>query len=199
MLNINHLILFAVNLHRTANPMEDRQLARRVIQDPEAFSEIYERHLPGVYRYHLARTGNIQDAQDLAAQTFLTALESIGSFRGVGSLAAWLFGIASHKLADHHRHKRPVVELDAGMELGDQAPLPEEVVLHNLDMDRVAKALRAIAPERAEALGLRIFGCLSTEEVAESMHRSIPAVKMLISRGLSDLSERLAHKNEVES
>ncbi len=197
MLNPSCLLLFASISPPAMTDMDDARLARQAAQDPEAFARIYERHLPGIYRYHLIRTGNVQDAQDLAAQTFLTALESIGSYRGLGSIAAWLFGIASHKLADHHRRKRPELHADAGEDAVSQAPLPEEIILRRLDLDRVVNAMRAIAPERAEALGLRIFGNLSTAEVAQAMNRSVPAVKMLISRGLSDLNERLAAATEV--
>lgn len=76
---------------------DDVELARRAAADPEAFTELYHRHLPGIYRYHLARTGHVQEAEDLTAQTFLTGLESISSFRGQGRFASWLFGIARHR------------------------------------------------------------------------------------------------------
>jgi RNA polymerase sigma-70 factor (ECF subfamily) len=198
MLNQQCLLLLSSILPPAPTDMDENRLARRAAQDPDAFADIYERHLPMIYRYHLIRTGNVQDAQDLAAQTFLTALESISSYRGLGSFAAWLFGIARHKLADHHRRKRPEIHLDAGEEAASQDPLPEEIVLQRLDFDRVVNALQAIAPERAEALGLRIFGSLSTIEVAQAMNRSVPAVKMLISRGLNDLYERIAIQHEVK-
>jgi RNA polymerase sigma-70 factor, ECF subfamily len=197
MLTITTLLLLSIPPAPSASNASDAALARRAGRDPDAFAELYQRHLPGIYRYHLAHTGNVQDAQDLAAQTFLTALESIGSFRGLGSLAGWLFGIASHKLADHYRRMRPELPLEAAEDLSNQAPHPEEVAVQRLDMARVARALRAVAPERAEALVLRIFGCLSTAEVAQAMNKSEAAVKMLVHRGLSDLQERLAVQREV--
>jgi DNA-directed RNA polymerase specialized sigma24 family protein len=99
---------------------------------PDAFSELYHRYLPGIYRYHLARTGHVQEAEDLTAQTFLTALESIASFRGQGSFASWLFGIASHKLADHYRRSRIELPLEEAEDLHSQAPLPEEALCSGL-------------------------------------------------------------------
>jgi RNA polymerase sigma-70 factor (ECF subfamily) len=199
MLNQDYRLLFSALPAPAPENREDISLARRAARDPDAFTQIYERYLPRIYRYHLIRTRNVQDAQDLASQTFITALESIGSFRGLGSLAGWLFGIASHKLADYHRHKPSELPLDISMELSGQDPLPEEVTFRQLDLELVANTMRVIAPERAEALALRIFGNLSTIEVAQVMKRSIPAVKMLISRGLSDLNERLACHWEVKS
>jgi DNA-directed RNA polymerase specialized sigma24 family protein len=36
---------------------------------------LYQDHLDAVYRYHLAHTGNVQDAQDLTSESFRAALE----------------------------------------------------------------------------------------------------------------------------
>ncbi len=176
---------------------DDMELARRAAQDPQAFSELYHRYLAPVYRYHLARTGHVQEAEDLTAQTFLTALESIASFRGQGSFKAWLFGIASHKLADHYRHSREELPLEHAEQLHSPIPLPEETAHNRLEMRRVAHVLRLISPERAEALVLCLFGGLSLAEAARTVGKSEAAVKMLVHRGLCDLQERLAARLEV--
>jgi RNA polymerase sigma-70 factor (ECF subfamily) len=176
---------------------DDLTLARRAAHDPEAFTELYHRHLPGVYRYHMARTGHIQEAEDLTAQTFLTALESIRSYRGQGSFASWLFGIASHKLADHFRRSRAELPLEEAEQLHSPIPLPEETALHRQELARVAQVLRLISPERAEVLVLCLFGGLSLAEAAQAVGKSQAAVKMLVHRGLCDLQERLAVHLEV--
>lgn len=160
--------------------------------DFDAFTELYHRYLRGIYRYHLARTGSIQEAEDLTAQTFLSALESINTFRGQGSFSAWLFGIASHKLADHYRHNRVELPLESVELLNSPDPLPEEAAIQHLEVNRVASVLRLISPERAEALVLCIFGGLSLAETARVVGKSTAAVKMLVHRGLCDLQERLA-------
>ncbi len=177
--------------------VDDMELARRAISDPDAFTELYHRYLNAIYRYHLARTGHIQEAEDLTAQTFLTALESIQSFRGQGSFASWLFGIASHKLADHYRRSRVELPLEEAEQLHSPIPLPEETVLQRLELRRVARVLRLISPERAEALALCLFGGLSLREAARTVGKSEAAVKMLVHRGLCDLQERLAVHLEV--
>ncbi len=178
-------------------PQDDVELARRAIHDPNAFTDLYHRYLPGIYRYHLARTGHVQEAEDLTAQTFLTALESIRTFRGQGSFSSWLFGIASHKLADYYRRRRDELPLEDAEYLHSPIPLPEEATMQRLEMGRVARLLRLISPERAEALVLCLFGGLSQAEAAEVVGKSEAAVKMLVYRGLNDLQERLAVHLEV--
>src|SRR5512146_915126 len=81
----------------TSPPMNDSQLASRARADCEAFAELYRRHVTRVYRYHLVHTGNVSDAEDLTSQTFMAALEALGSYRAAGSFAAWLMGIAMRK------------------------------------------------------------------------------------------------------
>jgi RNA polymerase sigma-70 factor (ECF subfamily) len=57
---------------QTAADLEmDNTLARSACQQPEAFAMLYQRHLHKIYRYHLAQTGNVADAQDLTSQTFM--------------------------------------------------------------------------------------------------------------------------------
>ncbi len=176
---------------------DDVDLARSAVSDPNAFTELYHRYLNGIYRYHLARTGLVQEAEDLTAQTFLTALESIRSFRGQGSFSSWLFGIASHKLADHYRRSRIELPLEEAENLHSPVPLPEVTAQQHLELARVARVMRLISPERAEALVLCLFGGLSLAEAAKVVGKSEAAVKMLVHRGLCDLQERLAVHPEV--
>jgi len=130
------LVLTLVSPHQNgraagSSATDDTELVRRAAGNPgkrseascpDAFTELYHRYLPGIYRYHLARTGHVQEAEDLTAQTFLTALESISSFRGQGSFSSWLFGIASHKLADHYRRSRVELPLEEAEHLHSPSP-----------------------------------------------------------------------------
>ena len=79
--------------------LDDAQLAQHARTDPQAFAELYRRHVRSIYRYHMAHTGNVKDAEDLTSQTFMAALEGIRSFRGTAPYISWLIGIASKKRA----------------------------------------------------------------------------------------------------
>ena len=169
----------------------DEALAIRCAREPELFVILYRRRLEAVYRYHLARTGCVEDAQDLAAQTFLAAMEAIRGFKGKASFASWLFGIAHHKLVDFYRVKVDRADLEK-YNAPDLGPRPEEQVMQRQQSERVAQAMQALAPERAEAVSLRIFGDLSAAEIGAVMGKSEPAVRMLVYRGFLDLKARLA-------
>jgi len=96
-----------MNIHTQYPALDDTSLAQQARRDPEAFAELYHRHLKSVYRYHLAHTGNVKDAEDLTSQTFMAALEGIHSYRGTGPYIAWLMGIASRKRLRLFRRSRP--------------------------------------------------------------------------------------------
>jgi RNA polymerase sigma-70 factor (ECF subfamily) len=173
---------------------DDDALAASARGDRRAYAELYRRHAPAVYRYMLVKVGHLQDAQDLTAQTFLAGLENISSYRGRGRFAAWLFGIARRKAVDYYRRVsgRDALSLDNLDDLPHPGQGPDEACEAVNDHERLAVALRRLAPDRAEALALRVFADRSVSEIAELMERSEPAVRMLVSRAIQDLRKALA-------
>lgn len=182
----------------TIEPIPDEQLARRAQISAAAFAELYRRHVTRVYRYHLARTGNVHDAEDLTSQTFLAALEGIRSFRGDGPFVAWLLGIASRRRAMLFRGRRPEVPLEAALHVPTSEMSTEQAASLRLQMESVARALRQIKRERAEVIALCLFAGLTCAETGRVLRKSEDAVKMSLSRGLRDLRERTSLKLEVE-
>jgi RNA polymerase sigma-70 factor (ECF subfamily) len=178
--------------------MDDAELAARAQSDPEAFAELYRRHVPSVYRYHLAHTGNVRDAEDLTSQTFMAALEGIRSFRGTAPYITWLIGIASRKRALFFRGQRPQIPLDAALHLPALGPPTDKAAARRLQMDQVLDALRNISRHRAEAVILCFFSGLSAAEAGLVLGKSEVAIRMLISRGLQDLRTHTSLALEVD-
>ncbi len=173
-------------------PREDGQLALEARSDREAFAELYRRHVNRVYRYHMAHTGDPNEAEDLTSQTFMAALEGIRSFRGDGSFAAWIMGISARKKAMHFRGKKTEIPLGAALQVQDPGLSIDQEADQRMQREEILRALRRIGRDRAEALALYFFGGLSIAETSQVMGRSKGAVKMLISRGLHDLRERIS-------
>lgn len=176
----------------------DDELVQRAPSDSTAFAELYQRYLPRVYRYTLARLGDMHQAQDVTSQTFMAAFVRIGTLRGTGTFSAWLLTIARHKVADVTRSRHRAEPLEAAAHVASREPSPEQIVVARLELEHVLRTLHALAPERAEALALRIFGELTCAETAAAMGKSEAAVKMLVHRAIHDLRDRLALKIEAE-
>jgi RNA polymerase sigma-70 factor, ECF subfamily len=172
-------------------PPDDAALVQAAQKDISAFSPLYQRYVQQVYRYLLARVGNAPDAQDLTSQTFMAAMQGLKQYRGQQPFIAWLLGIARHKAADQFRQRRPDVELDVAELLPGSDDALEDQVGRRLEMEQIGRKLQAIAPDRAEALSLRLFAGLEVAEVARIMARNEAAVRMLVFRGLRDLQQQL--------
>lgn len=172
---------------------DDEVLVRAARHDRETFDRLYRRYVDQVYRYCYSRVGHRADAEDLTAQTFLAALQGLPDYDGRGSFAAWLFGIARHKCADHHRraYANPGEPLEAVPGLPDPDVADPERRAHLSGvLDCVRRALDALTPDRREALRLRFWGGLKHQEIAAVMGRSEDAAKMLVWRAVADLRER---------
>ncbi len=177
---------------------DETDLAQQAISNVDAFAELYHRHMTRVYRYHMAHVGNVKDAEDLTSQTFMAALEGIRSFRGTGSFAAWILGIASRKRLMFFRGTRPQVPLDSALHYPSPDLPTDKAASQRLQLESVSHALKQISSDRAEALILTYFSGLSHAEAARVLNKTEAAVKMLVSRGLQDLRERTSLALEVE-
>ncbi len=184
--------------HPKSPPVDEIDLVRKAYASADAFGELYHRHVMRVYRYHLAHVGNIKDAEDLTSQTFISALEGIRSFRGSGSFAAWILGIAARKKAMFFRG----IKLEVGIEAAEHIPNPnmatDYLTNQRLRLASVTRALKQISAERADAIALCFFSELTYAEAGHILKKSEAATKMLVSRGLQDLRERTSLAFEVE-
>ena len=73
-------------------------------QGVAALTDLFEEYYERITRYIAVRVGNRADAEELASDVFVRAVENIGSFqwRGV-PLQAWLYRIAHNVAVDHLR------------------------------------------------------------------------------------------------
>ena len=75
--------------------------------DASAFGQLYERYRDPVYRYCLARTGAKVEAEDLVADVFIRAMQSLKRYEDRGlPFVAYLFRIARNAAIDRSRRTR---------------------------------------------------------------------------------------------
>jgi RNA polymerase sigma-70 factor (ECF subfamily) len=166
-----------------------------VRKDPNRFGEIYQLYVKRIYRYLYSRVGDVQEAEDLTAQTFLAALENIDRFREDGCFPAWLFGIARNKVVDHYRRTRKNIPLD---EQDGHSPAGEP--LANIIRSERAEALLALIRElpegERELLRLRYLAEMSFRDMACALKKNEDAVKKSLYRLLERLQRQLEVSND---
>ncbi len=70
-----------------------------------------DRYGDALFRFARARVKDKAVAEDLVQDTFLAAVRSKARYRGQSSEKTWLFGILKHKIVDHYRNKKNIVNV----------------------------------------------------------------------------------------
>lgn len=172
------------------NPEKLLQQARAF--DQEALAKIYDLYSDALYAYAYKHVGTAQIAEDLVAETFrrfLSALE-----RGGGPqdhLRAYLYRITHNLITDlYRREPPPAQELDEDR-LVEDSPGPSGVLDEQQESDRVRGALRLLTPDQRQVLTLKYLEGWTSNEIAQTMDKSLGAVKALQHRGVAALQRIL--------
>ena len=145
-----------------------------------ALLALYDRALPQVYGYLLARGRSATLAEDLTAETFLAAVDALNRAEPPALSTAWLVGVARHKLVDHWRRQ---ARDDRSMRaLVDEAPEPLDPWDARLDATRAHQTLHRLGPHHRAALTLRYVDDLPVPEVAAHLERTLHATEALLVR-----------------
>ena len=176
--------------------MTDAELIRAARTDPDAFAELYRRHVGAVNGFFRSRAP--QAAGELTAETFAQAVLSLHRFRDEadGLALPWLFGIARNLLRRFYARER--IGSDARRRLGmpiRSYELDVEEAADRLDAERYAPALTAaldsLPAGQRRALELRVLGDLPYRHVAGSLGCSEVAARIRVTRALGALSRAL--------
>jgi RNA polymerase sigma factor (sigma-70 family) len=163
-------------------------------RDAASFELFYCRHVEPVLGFFARRTRDPELAADLCAETFAAALSSRHRYRPeAGAAAAWLYGIASNKLADAQR--RGHAERRARRRLG-----MERIELSDDDLARIERLgeagearvlMQRLAPDQRDAIALHVIEERPYDQIAAELETSEAVVRKRVSRGLAAMRERM--------
>lgn len=179
-------------------PDEDRLLARARRGDRRAIGEIYERYFDAIYQFIRWRVDDPAVAEDLTSEVFIKLLSALQSSAApADSLRGWLFRVARNSLYNHYQRPVPTTSLDEALPLAADADT-EAQFIHATEVERVQHALRTLAVDQQEVLILRFGQMLNLEATADSMGKSVSAIKSLQFRAINSL-RRALHIAEGEA
>lgn len=164
---------------------------------------LYDSALPQVYGYLLSRSGQRQLAEDLTAETFLAAVDAFRANAPVSMGAAWLIGVARHKLTDHWRRQaREERTLRAAWQeartAGPATAEAEDPWNERLDALRAREVLQRLGPHHRAALTLRYMDDLPVADVAGLLGRTVHATEALLVRARSAFRAAYTNGGEEE-
>ncbi|HTR34517.1 MAG TPA: RNA polymerase sigma factor [Bryobacteraceae bacterium] len=181
---------------------ESRLLARAREGDLAAFNELVTRYSRKIYRLAKHITQNDEDAEDVLQETFLKAFEHLASFQGQSKFYTWIVRIAVNESLMKLRKRKSdrTVPLDEPLDTGEDTVVREIAVWdENPEQQYSREEIGAILDEAVQSLKpafrtvfvLRDIEELSTEETAEALGISVPAVKSRLLRARLQLREKL--------
>ncbi len=171
--------------------------------DLEAFSQLVTRYDRNIFRIAQHITHNEEDAQDVVQDAFLKAYTNLAQFQENSKFYTWLVRIAVNEALMKLRKRRNdrTVSLDEDVEteegsmpreVADWSPNPEQLYGQSELGDILKKTIQGLPPGFRTVFVLRDVEGLSTEETAEMLDLSVPAVKSRLLRARLQLRERLA-------
>lgn len=165
--------------------------------DPQAFDGLYVLYADRVYRFLLARLGDVHAAEDIMAQVFLRLIEKLGQYQlapkdNAAIFTAWLYRLTYNKMIDVLRRQKnhQQVSIKYAEVLPQSQPM-SEAVEQQVEFEQVMEKLQLLNEQQRMVIQLRFIEGLSIAETAQIMQKSEGAVKALQHRSLESLRRYL--------
>lgn len=187
----------------SAEPADADLLRRYRAGDAAAFTQLYERHRLGLFRFLMGLCGDQAVAEEVFQETWMSLIRSESLQREAAVLfKTWLYQIARNRLIDHWRKqgKRQQREEAFDEQLHDQAmaePDPEWQLSLSQDQARIQAALADLPAEQREVFLLRAHGDLELHEIAELTRTPAETVKSRLRYALQKMRRLLSTAEEV--
>jgi len=178
--------------------------------DLSAFEQLMKQYDRQIFRIAQHITQSREDAEDVVQDTFLKAYTKLDQFQGNSKFYTWLVRIAVNESLMRLRKRRnhPTVSMDDDIQteegsvprdFADWAPNPEQLYRQTEFAEILRSNVEKLSPGFRAVFALRDVDGLSTEETAEALGLSIPAVKSRLLRARLQLRERLSRYFRVPS
>jgi RNA polymerase sigma-70 factor (ECF subfamily) len=170
--------------------------------DVSAYDTLVRKYERQLFRIAHHITQNREDAEDVMQDAFLKAYEKLDQFQGNSKFYTWLVRIAVNESLMRLRKRRSgrMVSIDEDIQteegsmprdFADWDPNPEQNYTQAELTEILRKTIQGLPRGFRVVFVLRDVEGLSTEETAETLGLSIPAVKSRLLRARLQLRERL--------
>ena len=151
--------------------------------DRAALEELAHRWRPRLVHLLRGRTACLADAEDIAQQALVRALQRIDRHDGRRRFSVWLYRIALRAAADYHRKPRPEPGLDGGSLCDPRGTDPQVAAAEDeLRENLWSIARRVLSADQYSALWLRYAEDMSIPEVAGVLGRTRISTRVLLHR-----------------
>lgn len=180
---------------------DDAKVIEASLRDPERFAVIFDRHGPHICRYLERRLGR-QVADDLVAETFLTALAKRRQYDlSRPDARPWLYGIATNLVSRHWRAEARELKLRDRVPVGDAEAGHAERVAEQVTAQAMGKllatALAGLAVAERDVLLLIAWEGLAYDEVAAALDIPVGTVRSRLNRARRKVQRTLRTADDI--
>jgi len=160
----------------------DENSLHQMLKDPsrreEAFRLLMKQYGHALY-WHIRRivVGH-EEAEDVLQETCIKVLNSIGSYRGDGSMATWLYRIATNEALQHLRRQTHLFQRIDSLSDSLAEKLQAEAPLDGKELEIMfQKALLTLPTQQRIVFNLRYYDEFSYEQIAEITGKTVQSLK----------------------
>jgi len=173
-------------------------LAQAIKGNAEAFTNLVELYQRPVFNLCYRMLGDPDEAEDAAQETFLRAYNGLKRYDAQRSFSTWLLSIAAHYCIDQMRRRHfTLLSMDTLPHLDppDMSPGPEKSLSQGEEQRQVRILLESLNPVDRAAVVMRYWYEFSYEEISESLHLTVSAVKSRLHRARLEMADTWTAQN----
>lgn len=170
--------------------LTNEQLAAEVkIGCRDSFDELVLRLNNRLLSFLLAKTGKLEDAEDLTQETFAKAYKNIEKFDDKWKFTTWLFTIAVRLANSHYKTKKTVSNLE---DIGDfeiKVDGPEKIFAKQQQWENIwLLARNTLSPSQYESLWLKYAEDMPIKDIAKILGKSKINIKVTLFRARNSMA-----------
>jgi RNA polymerase sigma-70 factor, ECF subfamily len=181
------------------SPDDQRLIAECLQGRTSAFGELIVRYQDRLYNTVYRLLDNAEDARDVVQESFLSAYQSLSSFKGDSLFFTWLYRIAFNTAVSLKRKQRVMLRMqmggeeDTGVEPIDlsQGNQPGDAMERADEERRIQRALNRLSPEHRVVLVMKDIEGQKYEVIADVLSVPIGTVRSRLHRARLELRELL--------
>lgn len=172
----------------------------------EVFTKLMADNKEAIRHFCIQRLGEYT-GEEVASEVFVTAFTKLTTYRGKGSLRAWLFGIAANQCAqafrDRERRNRILQEhveeiWKEVQAIPAQPSLPEHTIAIQRQLARYDEALMQLPSDQRAVVLLHRVRELSIREIAQTLGERTNKVRALLRRAERQIERMTEAENDSE-